>query len=97
MLLRRRGVDVGEGARSWLWASFLLSWGMVALALQGDASRGSYAPVDVTSRHYPDMLHGFIGMGGVCPRARANVDEMIVELGTLVASAGESADGPGQR
>jgi len=61
MLLRRRGIDPGDAARNWLWASFLFSWLLVALALQGDVSRGSYAPVDVTSDTYRLIRLGIPG------------------------------------
>jgi hypothetical protein len=44
MLLRRRGVEISPAAKRWIYASFLLSFGLTVLAVHGMERGGVYAP-----------------------------------------------------
>jgi hypothetical protein len=64
MMLGRRGVAIEPGTKRWLHASFLLSFALVVLSINGATPGGDYAPVSYggTVFHHltlgmPDWIH----------------------------------------
>jgi Flp pilus assembly protein TadD len=58
MFLRRREVDVSPTAKRWLYASFILSFGLTALSIHGVLPGASYAPIQ-----YDDTLYRQYSLG----------------------------------
>jgi len=58
LFLRRRGVEITPHTKRWIYASFLLSYGLTFLAIHGAAYSGDYAPID-----YEGSTYRFLRMG----------------------------------
>lgn len=58
LFLRRRGVEVTPQTKRWIYASFVLSYGLTFLAIHGVAYTGDYAPIDYKGSAYQFMRFG---------------------------------------
>jgi len=58
LFLRRRGIEVTPQTKRWMYASFVLSYGLTFLAIHGVAYSADYAPAD-----YNGSLYSFLRLG----------------------------------
>lgn len=58
LFLRRRGVEITPRTKRWIYASFLLSYGLTFLAIHGAAYSVDYAPLEYKGSAYQFMQFG---------------------------------------
>jgi tetratricopeptide (TPR) repeat protein len=58
LFLRRRGIEITPTTKRWIYASFLLSYGLTFLAIHGAAYTADYAPLDYQGSAYRFLRFG---------------------------------------
>jgi hypothetical protein len=98
MLLARRGVRVSPLAKRFLYASFVLSFGLTFLAIHGEAPQDSYAPVSYGGTIFELLAIGIPqGVVGLCIGllGTAYVIAFVMSVVLLTRSGGLRAILPG--
>ncbi len=94
MLLARRGVAVSRVAKRFFYASFLLSYVLTFLAIHGEVSRGTYAPVSYGGTvfellpigfSHSAMSFGIVGVGAAYAVACAVAIVLLARAGGMRA------------